>query len=663
VKLATVVRPQTPARGLATLALLKTNFDMRQDHIGMFMPFVLDAIGHLSSADFSGLDVATELRSRHGLTIPDHTLSVLLHRAVKKHGVRRQAGRYFRTNQFAVEVNISQKRQEFEQEQTIVAASLQSFAEKKGLEGLSQDEALALLFSFLDENHVLLALDGSPGSSPLQVEGAGKPLGERETRIVAQFVLEQLKSNQQIAHCLKGMLEGFILQNALFLRDIGQAEKKFSNLTVFLDSAIILEIIGLEGEVAASATREGLALLRDMGAHLAVFEKTLAEVSRILRVYEEHLGSTAGIASLYPTEVTRYVVSHHLSPADMRQASSLLRLDLDAIGIKVRESPQRNPHYTLDEKDLTNRIRRPGDTDLHPRVTHDVDAIAAVLTLRGDGAPTRLDDGIAVFATRTGLLVKNVREWFVAQGHTELPPAIHRIALSSAAWLKRPAAAPDLKIHELAALCAAALAPSKRVWDRFLAHLRSLRASGTISSEEMVAVVASQLTDNLLSEIDDEIEADAQTIEEIIHRVQDEYRTHEETKTKQMADEFAEKLRLADTDKLAAEAKTLSETDRRRQLELRITRKASTWAKRISWILFILGALLLALGSTEVVERFFENRAFLSHLIAVTTLLVVWIVGIVTTIWGGDFVTWREWLARSIEKRLRDYFGLSNEDN
>jgi uncharacterized membrane protein len=107
----------------------------------------------------------------------------------------------------------------------------------------------------------------------------------------------------------------------------------------------------------------------------------------------------------------------------------------------------------------------------------------------------------------------------------------------------------------------------------------------------------------------------------------------------------------------------LSETDRRRQLELRITRKASTWAKRISWILFILGALLLALGSTEVVERFFENRAFLSHLIAVTTLLVVWIVGIVTTIWGGDFVTWRAWLARSIEKRLRDYFGLSNEDN
>ena len=32
------------AKGLATIALLKTNYDQKQDHIGMFIPFVLDSI-------------------------------------------------------------------------------------------------------------------------------------------------------------------------------------------------------------------------------------------------------------------------------------------------------------------------------------------------------------------------------------------------------------------------------------------------------------------------------------------------------------------------------------------------------------------------------------------------------------------------------------------
>ncbi|HXC67465.1 MAG TPA: hypothetical protein VN638_08600, partial [Nitrospiraceae bacterium] len=54
------------AKGLATLALLKANFDAGKDHIEMFVPLVLDAIGAHSANDFALEDVREVLGSRHG---------------------------------------------------------------------------------------------------------------------------------------------------------------------------------------------------------------------------------------------------------------------------------------------------------------------------------------------------------------------------------------------------------------------------------------------------------------------------------------------------------------------------------------------------------------------------------------------------------------------
>jgi len=650
---------RTSAKGLATLALLKANFDLRKDHIGMFMPFVIDAIANLGASDFDGTDVRDEIRKRHGLLIPPHTLSVLLHRAVKKSGVTREGGRYFRSSEFSIDVDIAEKRQALEADQRKVATALAKFAEEAGLPGLSEQDALALIFKFLADNHVVLALDEVEGSTVIEVDDQRQePLGRKEARVVAQFVLRELHTDAEIAGCLKAMLEGFILQNALFLRDIGQAERKFSNLTVFLDTGLILEALGLEGEAAGIAARESFELLRETGAVLGVFEKTIDEIVRIFRVYEDRLGTSEGVTSLFPTEMTRYVVTHRLTPADMRQAISTLRRDVKALGIRVQSLPARNALYTLDEKDLSKRIRRPTESDLHPRVTHDVDAIAAVLTLRQGYLPHSLDDGRVIFATRTGALVKNTRDWFRGQEQSGLSPVVHRIALSSAAWLKKPGAAPQLKVDEMTALCAAALGPSKRLWDLFLRHLRSLRDTGTITSDEMVAVVASQLTNTLLAEIDDEVEPDARTIDEVIQRVQAEYRSREEVKTKKVEEDYNARLIQAHTAVAQAEARVKEESERRRQLELALLSRFSSWAAVLSWAFFVVAALVLVVGSTDVVLRALEGRGLVPRIVAVSILLLVWAVGMATLLWGGDLNSWRESVARWIEHKLHKYFGL-----
>lgn len=80
-------------------------------------------------------------------------------------------------------------------------------------------------------------------------------------------------------------------------------------------------------------------------------------------------------------------------------------------------------------------------------------------------------------------MVFNSTKWFREQQEPGIPPIVHLAALTSIAWLKKPAAAADLKLHELIALCGAALRPHRRTWDRFVGYLRAATADGTLSTD------------------------------------------------------------------------------------------------------------------------------------------------------------------------------------
>ena len=68
---------------------------------------------------------------------------------------------------------------------------------------------------------------------------------------------------------------------------------------------------------------------------------------------------------------------------------------------------------------------------------------------------------------------------------------VRHLTLSTAAWLKKPAAASNVKLNELIASCSVALQPSARRWQALKDNLAKLTQTGELSSEEMVAVVAS----------------------------------------------------------------------------------------------------------------------------------------------------------------------------
>jgi hypothetical protein len=653
---------RTAAKGLATLALLKAHFDSGKDHIEMFVPFLLDAINAHLSGDFALEDIRSLVETRHGLRIPAPPLRTILSRAVKHGSLRRDGGRYFRDAAFPKSADLTAARAATEAENRRLAGSLVEFATANGIAIGTEENALALVLEFLSRNHVGLILEAEPSAEATDLLGSRDGLTNRLQRLVARFVTEEVSRNPDLAAALQRMLEGFILQNALLLRDIGSATRRFSRLTVYFDTGFLLEALGLTGEAAGLAAREALDLLRETGAELAVFDKTVMEIRRVLRVYEDHLATSEGIATLYRTSVARYVLTRRLSPSDMREAVSLLESNLRGLGLAIRRIPPHDPRYTLDEARLTELIKRPSESDLDARVVHDVDCIAAVLTLRaGHSCPT-YDDARAVFATTTGLLVTHVREWYAACGESGVSPVIHQLALSNIAWLKKPAAASRLKLHELVALCAAALMPARRVWDLFTKHLRNLRESGRLSSDEMVAIVASELTDSLLARFDDDVDPDAQTISEVVERVRGHYQADAQQSIREAEERFAGQLSAEAEARRTAEENAQRREEDLRKVTLRLQARARRRARWLSWAVFgVLGGVAVA-GSSASVPELLGSHTPPARLAGYVISAFVWILGVFGLLWGGYLFQWQrrleDWLERPLRKSLlRDFDG------
>lgn len=503
-------------KGLATVAMLKVNFDAGRDHIAMFEPFVRDAVATHSSDDMDAKQMIESVHERHGLKLPINTVRTLLLRIVRQGYLTRLGGRYFRTEKSISSDDVLRSRRKAEVRQRRLAVALMASAAERHVVIEKPEEALGLIMSFMESYHVKLAFDEAPDFDGTHRDDTSK---SSEHVATALFLRDTIIAEGEFSDVIQEMLEGFVLQNTLLLKDIASAGRQFDGLEVILDSQILFGAVGCRGSTTKTATRELLNLLKQTGATVSAFESTLKEMKSILNVYEEKLGTAKGRESLYPGDLTRHFLAERASPADIRERGALLELELQSLGVNIREIPPREPKWTLDEVALAELLAdKSGRTD-EPRVVHDVDCLAGALMRRKGRTSDSLDSARAIFVTDSGMTVKNATRWYRSQGGKGFPPIIHELSLSNYAWLKRPESAANLKIHEMVALCTAALRPSRQSWERFVDHLRDLEESGQLSSDEVAAVVASELTQNMLAEGGIDEESDAESLTEVVERV------------------------------------------------------------------------------------------------------------------------------------------------
>lgn len=626
-------RRHSTIRGLATVAMLKVNFDAGQDHINMFMPFVRDSIVYLPD-NFVADDVRREVSSRHELTLPTQTLQTLLGRIVKEGYLQRQAGRYFRTEKALDEGDLRQRRSQIEDRQRKLADAFRQAVTVHGVEITSSEDALTLILDFMETYHIALTFDESPDPS------SDDQQDHRNMIMTARFLRDTALTGGELAEILQEMLQGFVLQNVLLLKDIATAGRQFHDLHVFVDSRILFGALGLRGPAAKTATNELISLLLETGAILDVFEPTIQEMKRILSVYEDRIGTSSGRASLYPTDLTHHLVTTRATPSDIRMESSLLEHKLRQLAFNIREVPDRVPRWTLDERALNSALSSQPDDENLPRVVHDVDCIAGVLVYRRGTTSDSLDNAEAVFVTDSGLTVQNTKSWYDGEGGLGVPPIIHQISLANFAWLKKPASAAKLPLNELVALCVAAIRPTRRMWQRFVQQLKLLEESGSISSDEAAAIIASDLTKQML--VDEELtdDSDAASLSEAVERIKAAYKAEADaairdanTMAQRSAQEAEVKIREAESNALSREEEAL-------RLQTHVANRARGIAAFLSWTLAALFALSFVIGVALSISDTSgaKKPSTLALILAIGPLATA---GLFSVLWGFHLKAWQ----------------------
>src|SRR5262245_10374297 len=166
--------------------MLKVNFDTGRDHIDMFLPFVMDGVASLECDDFVSDDVRNAVLLRHELTLPVNTLQVLLGRLARMGYLRREAGRYFKTDREIPSPDLRTERLRVETRHARLADALCEMASREEVELGSRDDALAVLLSFIEANHVDLAFNAVRMLDPdIETEA---PIEPRQRVLAARFL-------------------------------------------------------------------------------------------------------------------------------------------------------------------------------------------------------------------------------------------------------------------------------------------------------------------------------------------------------------------------------------------------------------------------------------------------------------------------------------------
>ena len=75
-----------------------------------------------------------------------------------------------------------------------------------------------------------------------------------------------------------------MLANALLCPDLHKAPKTYKNTVFYLDTPLIIKLLGLEGESGKYAADELVDLIRNLGGKIAAFSHTFIEVkSAVMR--------------------------------------------------------------------------------------------------------------------------------------------------------------------------------------------------------------------------------------------------------------------------------------------------------------------------------------------------------------------------------------------
>ncbi len=526
---------------LTSLAMLKVNFDTGfTDYIDYLVPFINHILAQRNLDPVTDDKVADALVREFGIKIPTKGVQLVLRRLARRKVLEKNHGIFTVVKDLPTS-DIPERRTEAQICIQNVISHLIKFMKNQFDFTWNDFEASQALLTFLSRFSIACLRT--------YIFGTALPQIPKETPgtlyQVSCFISNAYENKLELFERIIVVIKGQMLANALLCPDLESMQRKFDRITFYFDTPLILRALGYHVDSEKQAIIELISLIKNLGGITAVFEHSVEETSHVLKYCEENIENPNARG-----RIINEMRQQRRTRSDI--ALSLGRLNSDIY--KVGLTRLRTPDYTrvlqqIDETILENAL----DEDIgynNPRAKiYDINSIRSIYALRKGLSPVRLEDAAAVLVTSNRDLAKVAFEYGREHESTrEISSVITSYSLANIAWLKSPLGAPDLPMHELLAVCYAAMKPDDRLWSRYLEEIDKLSAQGKVTPTDHEALRYSlRANDELMNlTLGDEESLTERTVTEILERIKVEY-TQEKTKEVMKEKEaHAETLRIRD---------------------------------------------------------------------------------------------------------------------
>ncbi len=655
-------------RTLTSLAILKVDIDERQrSYLDYLIPFILDVlVSHRQDAVTDEL-VTQLLEANFGLKVPIKGVHHVLRRMAKDGRYLQKENDVFFTVADLPDVGISKKRRDAVTRIQRVYDSLCRFVPSVQSTGVVWDDndAAKAILAFLGRFTVdCLKSYVFNTALPIVPEGDSK-----ELYIVSRFLKHVYENDRPLFEDFIVLVKGQMYANALTCPDLESLEKKFGRVTFYLDTPLILNLLGLHGEGLRQVTQELITLIRDLKGSLAIFSHTSEEVKGVLEYAAENLDNPHA-----SSKILREVRNTNTTLSDLLVMIGQLEEKLAPLHVRVLSTPTYSNHNTqIDESTFQNVLE--DEVHYHGKygVRYDINSVRSIYALRQSISPARLEDAGAVFVTSNSAFARAAFDFGKTHNSTrEVSSVVTDYSLANVAWLKAPLKRPLLPEKETLAICYAALEPGKELFNKYVAMMDQLRSTESISEQEHAILRLSPLAQKELMDLTlgDEKALTGSGLREILDRVKqnlvEEQKKIDAEERIRIEKELAEAKRFLETQKnthqemlarqlererLLGEKKEELQTDRADVLST-ASRRARIVSKVITYFFIVGLSILLLFGAAAASGLFTVNSLdFIFYRIIFVIVIVI------AVIWS-----WYNWITgktlRGLTHQLENHIAV-----
>ena len=463
---------------ITSLAILKVSIDQGKDYLDYLRPFILQVlVDHDPRVPVTDDALNRAIRKQFGLEIPRRIIQIVLNRMASHRLIKRERSIYWKSGDIP-DPQIAAKKASVERHISSVLHGLREFSQETIQPIVSDERAVTVICAFLAKFDITCLRAYLRGTAIPDLGG----VHQTEVVLVSDYVQHLRRTNPERFESFLIVVQGHMLANALICPDLPSCASEYSGVTFFLDTPLLIHLLGCEGDAKQDAVQELIEMVRKFKGSMSAFSHSQVELERVLKGAAVHLESRIGRGGIIMEARKRGTTR-----SDLLLLASQVDERLEEAGVSIVDTPRYIEKYQIDESIFEQVLESEVKYYYNPRAKeYDINSVRSIYVIRGEMSAPSLEQVRAVFVTSNAQFARAA--WNYGQKYEssrDVSSVITDFSLANIAWLKAPMEAPNLPTAQLLAFSYAALQPSSELWGKLLQEIDKLEAEGTINERAL----------------------------------------------------------------------------------------------------------------------------------------------------------------------------------